>query len=294
MKLAGRLSVVGLAALLLGYAPSGTAQQTPVVGPVLSLSVQADAEIPVKGVLNMDAAGGGVGSMMYPAPNLIGLVVAVATHGVLAESTQRAERSRMEIEADKVALPYRVALAGFQHRHLLQSVSALPGSLASGADLVPTDHVPHDRPVLFAKPVYSVSQDERGLILDAAMQWRRPGQTEAVIMHARVVTQPVEAGDAVKSWLNEGGVILRKEAAQLLAQAIDASFGQLDAAPATSASTAYQTVRYWVGGTKRVERAAPLSSGCGYRAYRSLRGEILVVPSAAADECQPANSPEPR
>lgn len=292
MKLAGRLSVGGVAALLAVYATSGTAQQTPVVGPILSLGVQADAEIPVKGVLNMDASGGGVGSMVYPAPNLIGLVVAVATHSVLADSTQRAERSRMEIEADKVALPYREALAGFQHWHLLQSVAALPGSLASGADLVTADHVPNDRPVLLAKPVYSVSQDERGLILDAAMQWRRPGQAEAVIMQTRVVAQPVETGDAGKAWLNEGGVRLRAEAAQLLAQAIDASFRQLDADPAASASVAYQTVRYWVGGTKRVERAAPLSSGCGYRAYRSLRGDILVVPSTATDECQQAKSPE--
>lgn len=294
MKLASLLRVGGLAAMLAGHLTAPLAQQAPAGAPVLSLRVQSDAPILIKGVVNMDAAGGGAGGMMYPAPNLIGLMVAVATHGVLADSTQRAERARIEAEADKVAVSYRAASAGFLHQHLLQSVSALPGGLASGAPLVPAAHVSQDHPVLLASPVYSVSQDERGLVLDAAMEWRRPGQTEPVTMLTRAVTQPLDAGDAGKTWLQDGGARFRQEAATLLAHAIDASFRQLSASSAASSSTQQQTVRYWVGGAKRVERAAPLTSGCGYRAYRTLRGEILVVPSGAADGCQPLAAPEQR
>lgn len=297
MKLASLLRVGGLAALLASHAAltqAQQAQQATVGAPTLSLGVQADATIPIKGVVNMDAAGGGAGGMMYPAPNLIGLMVAVATHGVLADSAQRAERARIEAEADKVAVSYRAASAGFRHQHLLQSVSAMPGSLASGAPLVSATHVPQDHPVLLASPVYSVSQDERGLVLDAAMEWRRPGQTEPVTMQARAVTQPLEAGDAGKAWLQEGGARFRQEAATLLAHAIDASFRQLSASSATSSPAEQQTVRYWVGGTKRIERAAPLPSGCGYRAYRTLRGEILVVSSGTTDGCQPLAASEQR
>lgn len=294
MKLASLLRAGGLAALLASHAVLTQAQQAPVGAPTLSLGVQADAAIPIKGVVNMDAAGGGAGGMMYPAPNLIGLMVAVATHGVLADSAQRAERARIEAEADKVAVSYRAASAGFRHQHLLQSVSAMPGSLASGAPLVSATHAPQDHPVLLASPVYSVSQDERGLVLEAAMEWRRPGQTEPVTMLTRAVTQPLEAGDAGKVWLHEGGTRFRQEAATLLAHAIDASFRQLSASSATSSPAEQQTVRYWVGGTKRIERAAPLPSGCGYRAYRTLRGEILVVPSGTTDGCQSLAGSEQR
>ena len=294
MKLAGRIRVASLAVMLVGHVAVAMSQQTPVVVPTLSLGVQPDAAIPIKGVVNMDAAGGGAGSMMYPAPNLIGLMVAVATHGVLADATQRAERARIEEEADKVAAPYRVASADFQQQHLLQSVSATPGSLASGAPLVSVTHVPHDHPVLLASPVFLITQDQRGLVLDAAMQWRRPGQAEAVIMQARAVAQPLEVGDAGKAWLLDGGARFRKEATTLMAQLIDASFRQLniDTSSATITPAQHQTVRYWMGGTKRVERAAPLPSGCGYRAYRTLRGEILVVPSGATDGCQLMAMPE--
>lgn len=294
MKLASLLRIGGLASILAGHLTATLAQQAPVGAPALSLGVQADSPILIKGVVNMDAAGGGAGAMMYPAPNLIGLVVAVATHGVLADSAQRAERARIEAEADKVAVSYRASSAGFQHQHLLQSVSAMPGSLASGAPLVSATHVPQDHPVLLASPVYSVSQDERGLVLDAAMQWRRPGQTEQVTMHTRAVSQPLEAGDAGKAWLLEGSARFRQEAATLLAYSIDASFRQLNASSTASSSAELQTVRYWVGGVKRVERAAPLPSGCGYRAYRTLRGEILVLPSGTTDGCQPLAAPEQR
>lgn len=284
----------GLVALSLVHASGVQAQQAPANAPVLSLGIQADAAIPIKGVVNMDAAGGGAGGMMYPAPNLIGLMVAVATHSVLADSTQRAERARIETEADKVAVSYRTASEGFLHRHLFQSVSAMPGSLASGAPLVSVTQVPQDHPVLVANPVYSVSQDERGLVLDASLEWRRPGQAAPVTMQMRAVTQPLEGVDANKTWLADGGARFKQEAATLLAHAIDASYRQLNASAQTSSAVEQQTVRYWVGGTKRVERAALLPSGCGYRAYRTLRGEILVVPAGATDGCQQAQALEQR
>ena len=293
MKLTSRRRFAGLVALSLSHAGGVQAQQAPVSAPVISLGVQADAAVPIKGVVNMDAAGGGAGGMMYPAPNLIGLMVAVATHGVLADSTQRAERARIEAEADKVAVSYRVAAQGFLHQHLFQSVSAMPGSLASGAPLVSVTHVPQDHPVLVANPVYSVSQDERGLVLDATMEWRRAGQADPVTMQARAVAQPLEGADASKIWLADGGARFKQEAAALLAHVIDASYRQLNASAQTSSALEQQTVRYWVGGTKRVERAAVLPSGCGYRAYRTLRGEILVVP-AGADGCQQAQALEQR
>lgn len=288
MSCTSLLRLAGVVGLLAWQTNGVQAQQAFGTAPSLSLAVQTDAPIPIKGVVNMDAAGGGAGGMLYPAPGLLGLVVSVATHSVLADSAQRSERARIEEEADKVAVRYRAASAGFLQQNLLQAVVTLPGYQSSGAPLVPVGHAPQDHPMVVVSPTYTISQDERGLILDASMQWRRPGQAEPVSMQMRAVGQPLDAQDVGKAWLTEGGAGFRKDAAVLLARIIDASFRQLTESAGAATVAEQQTVRYWVGGTRRVERAVPLSSGCGYRAYRTLRSEILVVPSGNSDGCPQA------
>lgn len=260
-----------------------------------------------RGVVNHDAAGLGAGQIMYPAPNAAGLLAAILTHGLLNEGAKKAQKERMQAEADAVLKPYDAVLATFTNEHLISV--ALPklknadrwrstsGDAAAGQWLVET------------APVFSMTGDQRALVLDNVVRVYRPGGRETADygQTIRVVSTPipVPAGDASGDaasveavWLGEQGRRLTDESARLFAESLDVALADLASAAARDPAAPARTYRYALGGAEKMERAQPVEVRCDRTLVRTLRGWLLSIPtqpSAAPANCSAeASAPTPR
>ena len=58
--------------------------------------------------------------MLYPAPNVAGLLAGLVTHGLLIGNGRRLEANRLQETADKVLEPYRATIGEFRYEELLE------------------------------------------------------------------------------------------------------------------------------------------------------------------------------
>ena len=96
-----------------------------------ALRLPKDEKVVFRGVVSMDGAGLPGAAIMYPAPNVVGLLAAIATHGVIAEAARTEQKNKLQAEADKVLAPYLPILDGYTYRALMQrglERSRLPGN----------------------------------------------------------------------------------------------------------------------------------------------------------------------
>lgn len=251
-------------------------------GPSWALRLPKTEPVLFRGVVNLDNAGSGPGAMMYPAPGVAGLLVAIVTHGVIMESVKSAEKTRLQTEADQVLAPYQEWLKGFQHRELMQrglEKTAL-GERKRLAEVGSEDATDW---VIDSTPVYSMTQDHSALILDNILTIRRPGALGAVPYQntVRVVSQSRTADDLQAVWGAEQGALLKEESVRLFAQSLD--MGLADAQkPSSAASRAHKTVRYLEGRQEKMERGEVLDDRCGRVVIKTLRGWLMSVPAQSS------------
>jgi hypothetical protein len=272
--------------------------QTP--SPDWALRLPQQDQVAFKGVLNLDGAGQGPGAMLYPAPGVAGLLVAIATHSALVNSSRNDEKSKIEIEADKVLLPYQDVLTGYGQRELL--ASALPQTVFG-----------HDRKVIGAEeaggaswvvestPVFYMTQDQSALVLENQVQIYKPGSTPKQPSYqnmVRVVSQMREHGDLSAYWHDNLGRELKTESASLMAMSLDIALNH--AAEATAAPpAAFRTFRYRQGKQEVVERAQLVNEQCGRSLLKTLRGWLMSVPllnrsvAPASSSCEAAGKVKP-
>jgi hypothetical protein len=244
-----------------------------------SLQIPSGDLVVYRGVVNLDAAGSAGGAMLYPAPGVAGLIAAVVTHGVIVESAKNAEKVRLQEQADLVLTPFREQLGEFRYARLLQMAlermpdDARPKLLAAG-DTVQGWKVT-------SSPVFSMTQDQRSLLLDNAFALYRPGDGEKPVYSTtvRVVSQPRQ--DPGKDWLARGRAdsALQEESAHMLVHSL--ALAWRDARRTAPAAGGFQTLRFPQGGSERVERAQPLEALCERTVARTLRGWLLSVPAPA-------------
>ncbi|MFT3955962.1 MAG: hypothetical protein QM722_16715 [Piscinibacter sp.] len=246
-----------------------------------------------RGVVNRDAAGLGTGAMLYPAPNAAGLLAAILTHGLLSEGAKQSQKEKLQAEANEVLAPFEGVLGGFTNVQLIRD--ALPRQKSSGSRrLLGLDDNPGQDWVVEAAPVFSMTRDQRALVLDTAVRIYAPATADAAYAQTiRVVSRPVDTpaadAQAVQAhWLTDGGRRLTDESAALLALSLDVAMDDLQQA-AAPAEAPQRTFRYAEGGSEKMERGSLVASACGRLLIRTLRGWLMSVP--VPTEGNPACAP---
>lgn len=244
----------------------------------LALRLPQQKQVVFRGVSSLDGAGGATAQMVYPAPNAVGLLAAVLTHGLLSEATRNAEKNRIQEAADKVLAPYQDVLKDFEHRQLMQRALERTKSFADKR-LLEDGQAAAGETLIEAVPVFSMTQDQRTIVLDNALAIYAPNAPSdpAYKIAVRVVSRAKDADDLVGFWTAEGGEPLKAESARLFAASLElarrAASRELDKADALQ-----RTVRYLEGASEKVERAQVLSSACDRMVIRNLRDALMSVP----------------
>ncbi|WP_070270828.1 hypothetical protein [Duganella sp. HH101] len=253
--------------------------QTP--SPDWALRLPQQDRVAFRGVLNLDGAGQGPGTMLYPAPGVAGLLVAIATHGALVNSSRNEEKSKIEVEADKVLLPYQDILTGYGHRELL--ANALPQT-AFGHDrkVIGAEEAGGANWVVESTPVFYMTQDQSALVLENQVQIYKPGAAPKQPSYqnmVRVVSQVREHGDLPAYWHDNLGQELKTESASLMAMSLDIALSHAaEATAAPAPPSAFRTFRYRQGKQEVVERAQLVNEQCGRSLLKTLRGWLMSVP----------------
>lgn len=257
------------------------ARAVPLDGPWL-VRTPAEEKMPYRGVASYEDAAVGRHGMLYPAPNLIGLLAAIAVHGAVSGSVQEKKLASIREAADKVLIPYQPVLDTISHATLLPP--ALAKATRGGSKRHATEGETGSQWVIESAPVFSMTQDQRALVLDNAFIVRSPEKDAPVVYQnvVRVVTKPLPAGDEASpvsaAWLAENGRRLREQSVELLGESIDLMFSELARGPVAPEDLAQKTVRYQEGGSVKVERAAPLVERCDRLVLKTLRGWLMSVP----------------
>lgn len=295
-----------VAALFSGLLPSvclaaaGSADVVRLAESGFTVKVPQAATVPFRGMVNADRAGMAGGPVLYPAPGLAGFLAAIATHGVLVESSRSSEKSRQQVEADRVLEPYARTLSELSHGDLLERALAglnLPPGAArlAAADATPTGWV------LESLPTFTMSQDRSALVLDNAVvvyaadqvktprlqtlvrvvsHLRKPAETPA--MPASLAPAASDAGKVTFAAPSDDGQVVR-DSVDLMATSLRVVLDELarDGAPAEAKP---RTFRYREGATARMERGQLVQYRCDRLVIRTLRGWLMSVPVQPGEE----------
>lgn len=244
----------------------------------------AQDKIDYRGAVNFDAAGSGPGTMLYPAPGLAGFLVAVATHAVIINSVRGNEKSKIQLEADKVLLPYQAALSAYDHRTLFQSALEKTATSLAKAEVLEARAAAGGTWVVESAPVFLMTQDQRALILENTVAVFAPGPAAPPVYQnlVRVVSVAEPEDDIASRWNADQGLRLKERSAELLARSFEIAIDAAGA-PAPGAAATQRTFRYPEGGRERMERAQLVSAGCDRVVIRTLRGWLMSVPVRSED-----------
>lgn len=282
---AGRLlamASVGWLPLAAG-AVDGTALAGGDASPRWTVQLPGEARLDFHGVVSFDDAGFEGPPVQYPAPNLAGFLAAVVTHGIIMDTARKEQKARLKASADAILSHYAPVLDRFEHAELKQRANGIAARRGKPGAL---------EPVVESIPTFSLTQDERAVVLDNAILFRgEPAGTAGVYQGiVRVVSRPVDAADPRAHWIAGDGSRLKEVCAGLLVESIDVAL--LDARlTGTAAPPPQRTVRYLQGGAERIERAQVIRNDCGRLVLRSLRGVLMSVPARSSDEAPTENCP---
>lgn len=246
-----------------------------------------------QGVVSFDNAGAGTGSIVYPAPNVGGLIAAIITHGLLVESTKKGQKDRLRATADEVLAPYKSILDKFTHRDLMRR-AADKAPAGTDAQLVEESSDTGSQRVVESAPVFSLTQDQTAIILDNAIAIHMPGAATTSYKNTiRVISAAMDQADPVAFWTANDGEKLKDESAKLVAESLEIALRDT-AVTAMPDTIAYRTIRYREGAAEKIERAQILGAQCDRLLIRNLRGTLMSVPASgpatvtsAAELCEP-------
>lgn len=243
----------------------------------------AEDKVAYRGVVSFEKAGIGGMGILYPAPNLVGFFAAVLTHGLIADSAQEKKKAEMRAEADKVLLPYQPVLEKITHGPLFEQGLAKTTRGAAKKLLGASEAVVQGEWIIETVPVFSMTQDERALVLDNAIAVRSPEAPTVVLYQnvVRVVSSPRPTPEdktaLLNFWTADDGLMLRQESASLFAESVDLVLAELAKGPDT-VEVAQKTIRYPEGGGEKMERAALVGERCDRVVLKTLRGGLMSVP----------------
>jgi hypothetical protein len=251
--------------------------------PIWYLRLPENGKVAFRGIVNFDNAGADGKAVIYPAPNAVGLLVAIAIHAAQVEASKNRQRENIINAADKVLQPYQTVLDGYAYAELMQSGAGKMALVGSKRLLAPTQATVADGWLIESALVFSLTQDQRAIVLENAIVVQTPGNTTKAAGYknvVKVVSHAIVDDDPVSYWTANEGERLKQESASLLAESLDAALD--DMLKASSAVGApYKTVRYHEGSVKKTERAQVLGGYCHRITMRTLRGNLMIVPAEA-------------
>ena len=244
----------------------------------LSLVMPSQGTVPFRGLMSLDAAGMMGSGMLYPAPNVVGLLAAIVTHGVIAESVKDTQKQELQKTADKVLDPYRVVLDKLAYPELAKR--ALSRLQWQGNTSIVTA-APAKAPgwLVTAQVRFAMTQDQTALVLDADFKVKDPAMAEFPSVKVRVVSRPQKDKDLPAFWMTDDGAAIIAESANLFAHSLRIA---LDAKTYAAAPDLLKTVRYTQGSLEQIERATIVDRYCGRDLLRNLRGWFVSVPVGTA------------
>lgn len=241
------------------------------------LRLPKENTVAYRGVVSFDKAGAGNAHMSYPAPDALGFLAAVFTHGAIVESQKKSEKNRLQKDANKVLTPYEAILKNYSYKELMQR--ALDKTKTNNKTrLLVADETPSAEWVMDSIPVFSMTQDQSALILENAIALYPPNAKEPAYKNAvRVVSRTNNNKDLTNFWIANGGTKLKEECADLLAHSIEIAMADATSTPNTE--TEHRTFRYFEGMNEKIERAGLVSEHCDHMVIRTLRGWLMSVPT---------------
>ncbi len=256
----------------------------------------ATDKLAFKGMLSGKGAGADKGSMVMYGGGLVGLLAGIATHAAISSAVLTSQQRAEQYEADKVLEPYRPTLDSLSTAKLAQLGTvkmvrggakrvAAPGAQAPGEWLIEST------------PVFTLTQDERAIVLDNAVVVRAPEAPFPAVYKGvvRVVSDPRPAGDEqsplLAAWTASEGEALQQETSGLWAESLDMVLAELNKGPGGSnAQVTQKTIRFPEGGATKVERASIVEERCGRTVVKTLRGWLMSVPTGKSCETQASRS----
>jgi hypothetical protein len=257
-----------------------------------TLKLPPQQPVVFRGMVSHDAAGVQGGQMLYPAPNVGGLLVAIFAHGVAVEAQKNSQRSQMQQAADQVLAPYKEALDAFTHDELARR------GLAQAALFSPHRHVDEVHAadagwVLESAPTFVLGQDQAVLVLENAVAIHRRGEPDKALFQGvvKVVSDPQETTAPADYWGAEGAARLRGESVRLFAHSLGVALAQARRTP--GADGPQKTYRFPEGSSERMERGSMVTRYCNRLIIRNLRGWLLSIPQRPAGGADPAPCADP-
>ncbi len=244
-----------------------------------SLRLPADDKLMFSGALNSEGWNVHSPSIMYPAPNVGGFVVAVITHGLIVESQKSRQLKKAQEDADKVLEPYQSTLSLISYQQLARPWVEKTQPTFSRRLVGVTESPRSDEWLIEATPVFLMAQDKRTLSLDNLVSMRAPGATEKTGLQyrIRVISPAVENEDTAAAWSADAGKKLNEVSAWLFSESLNIAT-RMAVEGSDKNDQPFQTIRYLEGTTEKMERAQLISERCGRLLIKTLRGSLMSVP----------------
>jgi len=169
---------------------------------------------------------GSTSSMLYPAPNMVGFLAAVATHAILAGSQESAEKRAQREKADKVLEPLKPIIEVLHPKDLLTSFLS-----ANNNGIIKKQHQ-IDVPVskcdflVSAESSFLVTQDKRSIIIETVIVIGHPDSKPEFQNLIRVISPAKPAENIEQFWLDVSGKNLKEETQRLFNSSLDALIGE--------------------------------------------------------------------
>ncbi|MBV1776425.1 hypothetical protein KSF73_11975 [Burkholderiaceae bacterium DAT-1] len=229
------------------------------------------------GLVSYDQSGIAANGMLYPAPNVVGLLAAIATHAVIADSAKEKQKQELRSKADLIIAPYLSELIGFKYEELGQRVRKKIGNRS--LSFVEPDITDVSGLLIASQPTFSLTQDQRAVVLDDFISIYLGDSKEKPVYQAtiRIVSGRVSHDPISQFWRNNAGENLKDIAANLAAEAYTIAYR--DASHQDWLPQTMRSVKYGLGNSSQVERAQVLQYMCGRTVLRTLRGGLMSVPN---------------
>ncbi len=247
-----------------------------------------EIKVEFRGVLSNESTSGNGGAMLYPAPHIAGFVAALVTHGLLNSVTRKREESALQTAANQVLDPYRGIIGDFRYDELFQlALEQMLIQKQKYKDGKVRIAVPGEAPsadwMFITEPVFSMTQDQRALVLDSAVVVYAPNAPAAPFYQnaLRVVSAPIASDDPLVFWSEQKGQNLKTTNAQLVAMALELAAAEVNSVTPKQSDMGgknHRTVRYTHGKSEKMERAELLRVSCDRAVMKTLRGGVMSVP----------------
>ncbi|MDB6060431.1 MAG: hypothetical protein JWM78_534 [Verrucomicrobiaceae bacterium] len=255
-----------------------------------TLKLPSGLGVPYHGEINFDQGAQNSASFLYPAPNLVGFLAAIATHAAIVDSVNNGKKTDLQTNADKILVPYKSVVSGFSYDMLKeQSLIKISQNNQKIGTAIPSAEV--DSWTLESVPVYIFSQDQKTLTLQNSVTVYFSNKSTAIVYQnlIKIISDPIFEKNPVEYWTQNEGEKLKNLSAELLAQSLKIATEEASKDPDIDVAT-YKTFHYYRGESEQIERGQLIANSCNRIVIRNLRGWIMSVPSHSSSSAALPNS----